>query len=399
MGLQLKDLLHDASVLDAIRKESVHRTKNIINRPEERIELHAVESSVKEYVKTQKDPTDDLVWIPNGLKEDDFVERIGDSGYLVWCKDTLQTWYAATELILNKNFIYRDDLVIDEFASKEMAWSYYVLKGGQANPDVHVRETCYILDNPANETYEVYYDSAYPSRTYGKATPQGMFVHKYLNRFHRDMAILQLDALYSNASQQEAQKFTQQALKSNEAIIISDGAWMREVSSSAIVYMDNESLIRMTEARNPSDADQAVLISEIKAATNALQMVKFRGKKKVTYYYDNTSILNVFKNRKTEYIDEIKRYKELCESMIALGYQINFVELHPKTGENRDTENKALMFFHNMCDAECRTISDIYRRKYISNATTGSKDGQVLNRQNIQPQRKGGGKPNHNNRR
>ena len=209
------------------------------------------------------------------------------------------------------------------------------------------------------------------------------------------MAILELDNIYSDTSKKEAGKMTKKKIGQNEAIVISDGAWMKEVSTSSVVYLDSERVLKCTEGRLPSDADQAVLISEIKGAIMALEFCKAFGKKRITYYYDNTSIVNVFRNRKTEYLEEIAEYKRLLESLQALGYQVNFVELHPKTGENRDTENKALMFFHNGCDAECRNMSEIFKRDYRSYAADGSTDGKTYSK--IKEEFKPKGKPKQNN--
>lgn len=378
--LDLKSIIENSGVLDTLEEneESIHRVSNSIERPSEEVVLKALADEVKEYVKTQKDPTDDLVWIPNGLTEEELYPLLQDMGYLVWCGDTAQTWYAATDLILNKNFIYRDDLVIDAFESKDAAWSSYETKGHMANPGIHTRKTCYILDNPANETYEVFYDATYPSRQYGQSTPKGCFVHKYLNRFHRDMAILQLDDLYGNSSAHDASKLIASQLKSNQAIIVSDGAYMKDSISSAFYYIDNDSVIKFVEGTLPSEETQAVLISEINGAFRALEICQMRGKTDIFYYYDNTSILNVFKNRKTEYIEEIRRYKSLCNQFVAMGIKVRFMEIHPKTGEDRTHENKALMFFHNSCDAECRVMSDIYKKNYKVHATLGERTGTNL---------------------
>lgn len=76
-----------------------------------------------------------------------------------------------------------------------------------------------------------------------------------------------------------------------EAIIISDGAWLKEQCSSSVWYLDNVSAINLTEGIVPSDTEQAVLIAELRGAINALQLCYVKKKKKITYYYDNTSIL------------------------------------------------------------------------------------------------------------
>lgn len=371
--MQLKDLVSgDFQVVE----ESKHRTKGIRERPKEEVTLRSVASETREHAKTQNEPTEDLVEIvcgdiPSG------IPTSADVGYCIFCKDTAQMWYAPTKHCLDANFIYRDDLVIKEVRTVEEVMQFWQSYSKDIPSGVLTRKTCYILDLPGAESYEVYYDSAYPSKAYGKCTPVGSLVHKYKDRFHRDMAILELDELYSNSSAKVAGELTAKEFKQNEAIVVSDGAWMREVTSSACYYLDAESVIHIAEGRLPSEGTQAVLIAEIKAATNALGLCYARGKKNITYYYDNTSILNVFRNWKTEYIDEIKAYKELCEKMLSEGYTVNFVEVHPKTGENRELDNKALMFFHNRCDDYCRDMCDLVKKDYKTYAQYGSTDGKT----------------------
>ena len=353
--------------------ENKHRGKTVLERPKEEVELKSIAREPFIRKKVQLEPTDDLVFLVT-------VDESSDKtvGYLVVCEFTREAWYAPTKECLDSNFIYRDDLEIYEVTESESLYKLWNATGCNLwNQGIMSSKFCYILDNPANETYEVYNDSNYPALKYGKSTPNGMFVHKYENRFHRDMAILELDNVYDEQSKRRAQEMTKQELKSNEAIIISDGCWQREVCASSYWYLDNIEIIHLTSGKIPSEPDQAVLISEISAATLALQMCMARYKKKITYYYDNTSILNVFRNRKTEYIREIVEYKELLEKMNSSGYSINFVELHPKTGENRENENKALMYFHNDCDRSCREMTSIFRKDYHSFAYSGNTEGKT----------------------
>lgn len=362
-------------------ESEIHRSREPKGRPTEQVELLAVSKESKAHIKTQRDPTDDLLELKAMPTEEAFelmLEAGGGVGYLVWCPITMQAWYAHNKLCLDQNFIYRDDLEILCIEGTTEAYTWLTERIGELNFGIITCKKCYILDNPGNETYEVYFDSNYPSIKYGKATPQGCFVHCYPNRFHRDMAILELDELYSNSSNKQAGKLTAKPFAPNEAIIVSDGAWMKDTCSFSFYYLDSKSVIHCTEGTIPSEPDQAVLISEINGAYNALKKCMERAKGVITYYYDNTSILNVFKNRKTEYIEEIKRYKDLLEKMFNLGYKINFVELHPKTGENRDTDNKALQFFHNRCDSACRDMADVFKKDYRAFTTNGSKDGKTL---------------------
>ena len=373
MDIDLKKVLNGAD-LPKEGLEEVHRFKKVKERPEIAVELKSVWRDKPEMKKYQEDPTEDLVFLNPGE-----IYLSGFNGYIIFDRNTCQTYYAPTEKCLNQNFIYREDIDILnlEKATSGEAEAWQRERGGSINPGIIPRYTCYILDNPGAETYEVYYDSNYPALTYGQSTPQGCFVHKYKNRFHRDMAILSLDEFYSNSSNKKAGSLTARELNANEAIIVSDGAWMKETSTCACVYIDDESVIKMTEGRAPSDIDQAVLISEIRGATNALRLAYAKRKKKITYYYDNTSILNCFRNRKTEYLTEIKEYKELLEKMNSEGFKVLFVEIHPKTGEDRQDDNKALMFFHNMCDTECRQMSDICKKKYKEYTTSGRTDGKT----------------------
>lgn len=400
MNTTLGELLKQMGLTSDVEEDTaeevveIHRVKGVVQRPTEEINLEAVWKKEHEIRKTQKDPTEDLVILPVGLNEEEFKmyldrenPKIGFS-YLVFDTNTFDTYFCHDKLCLDANFIYRDDLEITD----NVSYDWYKIRGGSYAKGLHVRKSCYILDNPANETYEVYYETAYPTRVYGLSTPQGTFVHKYKNRFHRDMAILELDKLYSESSKKDAKRIQDKKLKSDEAIIVSDGAWLREVSSNAFWYIDNKQLTKMVNACLPSEPDQAVLISEINGAYNAIKMCVDNHKKRITYYYDNTSIVNVFKNRKTEYIEEVKRYKDFLMSLFDKGINIKFVELHPKTGENRDSDNKALTFFHNICDNECRNISEIFTRKYIQNASANEGEGTSLNdlKQQQNKQNKGG---------
>jgi hypothetical protein len=392
MATSLKDALAQAGVeltpeeeLQAEEELQVkHRAKSVLERPKEEVKLGSISLEGFEPKKTQKDPTEDLVFLPRTCKDsiedvEEYQKAMGESkGYLVWCANTEELWIAPTKLCLDANFIYREDLEITELTG-DVTKDFKVVENyiTGLRPGISPRKYCYILDIPGNESYEVYYDSAYPSLKYGQATPTGSFIHKYINRFHRDMAILELDKLYSESSAKKASKQIEKQLKPHEAVIISDGAWLKNTCTSAFWFIDATSAIKFTEGVLPSEPDQAVLIAEIRGATNALQLCYAKGKKKIRYYYDNTSILNVFRNRKTEYIAEVKEYKELLEKLNNEGYQVTFIELHPKTGEDRIDDNKALLFFHNSCDAECRTMADIFKKDYKSFASVDDKQGKT----------------------
>ena len=370
--------------------EVKHRGKTILERPKEEVKLVALYKEDFEPKKTQKDPTEDLIFLQKSYENPVDMPMLGE-GYIVVCKNTEEVWFAPTKLCLDANFIYREDLDIYKVNNGEAAEDIYYSTVKDWKPGKVPRKSCYILDNVSNETYEVYYDSSYPLLKYGKSCPNGMFVHRYDNRFHRDMGILELDSIYASQSANKASKMTQKKMKSNEAIIISDGCWMREVCSNALYYLDADSLINMCQGILPSEQDQGVLIAEINGARMALELCYIKKKKKIKYYYDNTSIVNVFKNRKTEYIREIVEYKELLEKMDKEGYQVEFIELHPKTGEERETDNRALQFFHNACDRACRDMSDIFKKDYKSYASIDEKQGKSY--QTVKEESKPKGKP------
>lgn len=407
MATSLKEALANAGVeLSAEEKQAVkderekkHRAKTVVERPNQEFKLATITVEDFERKKYQKDPTDDIVEIKRrGLDYEDFVaEKFAEAGYAVWCKDTLQLWIAPTELSLNQNFIYRGDLEIYKYESVDDLWSVYNKTVRGVNPGVITRKKCYILDNPAGETYEVYYESSYPSLKYGKATPNGMFIHSYDNRFHRDMAIMELENTYSEASKKMASNMIAQEMGALDAIIVSDGGWMKDTCSSAFYYIDAAGIAKMSKANLPSEPEQAVLIAEINGAHAALSFCMAQGKKNIKYYYDNTSIINVFRNRKTEYIQEIKSYKELLEKMDKEGFNVQFIELHPKTGDNRDMNNAALMFFHNYCDKECRELADIFKKNYRFIANDGDESGTSYKQVKEQFKKKGTpGKPSGN---
>lgn len=377
MSITLSELVNNPNIEVA---ETLHRSNTPKKRPDEEVTLLAVSEESGVFHKSSKDPTEDLVEITSHLTGEDVEIITHGTGYLIFCEWSAQMWYAPTKLCLDQNFIYRDDIEIFEVSDVEVALRWVNECLDDVNFKIVTSKVCYVLDNPCNETYEVYHDSNYAALKYGKSTPQGCMVHRYPNRFHRDMAILEFDNLYANSSAKVAGKFTAKPFTAREAIIVSDGAWMKEQATFSFFYLDDKSVIHCTEGCIPSEPDQAVLIAEINGAYWALKKCMERAKGDITYYYDNTSILNVFKNRKTEYIEEVKRYKELLEKMHNMGYKINFVELHPKTGEHRDTDNKALQLFHNRCDAACRDMADLCKKDYRAHASNGSKDGKQFSK-------------------
>lgn len=399
MTTTLKELIEGNEV--SVDDTKLHRGSKVIERPTEEVLLERLYSENKEYVKTQLDPTDDLVQIPYGTEQEDIEEFLCSHAtpicYYIFDKNTGEVWVAPDKKCLDANFIYREDLIIHEAGAIEEIAQWLIAQRLCRNYPEMPRKTCYILDNPANETYEVYYETAYPSRVYGKATPQGCFIHKYQDRFHRDMAILELDKMYAQSSKKQAEKLTKKKLAKDEAIIISDGCWMKNVCAYSIVYIDNANLTKSTSGYVPSEEEQAVLIAEIKGAYEALKMCYQKKKTKITYHYDNTSILNVFRNRKTEYLPEVAAYKKLVEKMHNEGFEITFVEVHPKTGEEKDKDNKAIAFFHNGCDAACREMADVFKRDYSAYVISDAKPGTTYSK--FQQSNKPKGTPRNNGNR
>lgn len=364
-------------------RDDKHRSKTVVERPTEEFTLQNITVEPFERKKYQSDPTDTLLEVPGGLTEQNLLDMIDDYAGVgnipfaaVWCEDTLQTWLAVDKLCLDQNFIYRNDLEIISPTRLGDIVDFYNEHGAKVNPGIVTRKKCYIIDCPANESYEVYYESNYPAMKYGKATPNGMFIHKCKNRFHRDMKIIELDKLYQEESAECASELTKKPIGQDEAIIISDGCFLQNTCACAYHYLDADTLIKFAQGIVPTEASQAVLIAELCGATSALQMCRAKGKKMITYYYDNTSIINVFRNRKTEYIKEVVEYKELVRAMDNEGYSIKFIELHPKTGEERDSTNKALMYFHNYCDKECTDMARVFAKDYRSIAMSDTSDGK-----------------------
>lgn len=384
MGRTLRELIKNAEFeVDEDKGEELktasksRRGKDGIKRPNAEVSLKSLADECFTVVKTQKDPTSDLEFLPRvWAKNHKPIVSEKTHGYIIQDKDTKEVFYAPTKLCLDANFIYRDDVEIFEVSKAETSTMIFDKLMADVNIGCIPNKQKYILDDPGSETYELYTDSNYPSLKYGKATPTGMFIHVYPNRFHRDMAILELDELYSTSSRKHASKLTSKKLKPNEAIIISDGAWLKDTCSSCYFYLDNTTVLKHVEGAMPTELDQAVLIAEINGAYNALVQCYAKKKTSIKYYYDNTSILNVFKNRKTEYIKEVKEYKEFLVKMNREGYDIEFIELHPKTDEDKDKLNKALTYFHNTCDAECRAMAEIFKKNYkdfvVVNESTGT---------------------------
>lgn len=405
MRTRLVELLSSTvteSILKDVEKEINKNKDKKLTRPEKEVELNALSEDVIISEKTEKDKTKDLVELECGLSRDEFYDIFADkpefktdsSICYIYDKNTKYGYVAPTEECLNKNFIYRGDIELEWCGTLEGVWSQYSETSGKYIKGCVPRFSCYILDNPGVEKYEVYYDSNYPKMAYGLATPKGCMIYKYPNRFHRDMAILELDKLYSQASKIRAREFTKMELKNDEAIIVSDGAYLKNACSCALYCITNDQIMKVASGFLASYETQSVLCAEISGAFDAIKIaVDLHKKTSIKYYYDNTSILNVFKNRKTEYLPEVKGYKDYLMSLKNRGVEVEFIELHPKTGEERQFDNKALTFFHNACDAECREMADIFSKRYDTLAIACNKKGVGLDKVN---QAKQNSKPKSN---
>lgn len=386
MKMRLIDLL--SSMVDEKVAEEIAEMQSkqeSLKKPEESVELKAVYEECEAYQKTEKDKTDDLIELETGLASDSLKDLIGykddndSEWYLVFDTNTKYSYLAKDLVCLNKNFVYRGDVEITTCKTVDEVIDKYMETSGKYQQGCIPRFCCYILDNPSIEKYEVYYDSNYPKMQYGLATPKGCAIHKYKDRFNRDMVILELDRLYSQASKIRAREFTKMELKPNEAIIVSDGAYMKNACSSAVYYIAADQIMKVASGFLASDETQSVLCSEINGAYTAIKLaVDMHKKTDIKYYYDNTSIINVFKNRKTEYLPEVKTYKEYLVALKDRGINLEFIELHPKTGEDRSIDNKALTFFHNACDKECREMADIWSKRYDTLAIACNKNGVNL---------------------
>lgn len=288
------------------------------------------------------------------------------AGFLVWCADTQQTWYVESKQHLDAGFIYRDDLIIYPCDDLSDAQATARNLNRDVDPNGMVRKSCYIMDDPIAGSYEVYYDPNYPLKHYGKSTPTGRNIWKYKNRWERDLDILELDAHYSEESKQEAKELIHNVLKDEDAIIISDGAWNLGVSAYSYVYIDSTRFSRVSEGCTPSSETQAVLIAEISGAYEALQRCILYGKTNVKYYYDNAQVLNTISSKRCAAVKEVQQYRELCEKFQEIGGTITYIQIHPKTGEDRGDMNRAVKYFHTLCDKECRVTADICSRDYIA---------------------------------
>ena len=137
MGVSLKEVLQGIGLETTDEIEAATGEKHVssdnrikaVSRPTTEVVLGSLAIENVEYARQSKDPTPELVFLPKGVGKDGkvFLPYM-PSGYMVFCKDTEETWYAPTLECLNANFIYREDLHIEEIRSVEHAedlWSEF----------------------------------------------------------------------------------------------------------------------------------------------------------------------------------------------------------------------------------------------------------------------------------
>lgn len=382
MGMTLKDVMSN-EVVEDLNQPSLKKLK----RPSEVLDLKSIRSEFIEISKQDYNATPELIEV--NISCSDPVQKTetqvyGDGSFLIQDINTKQVWIAPNELVLNNNFIYREDIDIFKISNEdEFRKTLQVML--EAHPfGVKPSRVCYILDNPVLECITPYYNSASVLQMYGVSTPRGCFIHKYPNRFIRDMAILKMNKKYTTASKRNL-KLLSKDLKPNQAIIVSDGAFLKNISANSMFYIDDKSIISMQEATIPSIPEQSVLISEIKGAINALSMCVAKNKRDIIYYYDNTSIVNCFNNKKLEYIDEVRDFKELIRALASSNFNVYFKEVHPKNiqdDEENDgellAERKGIKYFHNLCDDRCTEAAQIFNRGYKELISTNVEKGLTL---------------------
>lgn len=362
----MSDVLHNGSVVTETEEQlSVGVT------------LKAIIDSAPVQEVAPAAPTKDLIKLAKG-SDLEFPDNVRAGGYFIWCEDTKETWYAPDTKVLDDNFLFRGDLTIIEVTDVQRAKQEVLNHNEGLFPGEVTRKSCYVLDNPSIEKYEVFYDPAYVTQRYGTCSPKGTCVLRYKDRFARDADILKLDKKYTTTSALEANRVVSELLDRKQAIIVSDGAMANSNISSTFIYIDDSGVVKQSESRLPSDVTQGVIIAEIRGAYNALSLCYSRRKTNITYYYDNTAIVDILSNTKNNSIPEVRKYRELCAKMDAAGYSINFVDVHPKRGDHT-ADNKAVLFLHNLCDSSCTDMLDLFNKNYAGHAVQSKADGKTYN--------------------
>lgn len=371
-------LLHNGTNFNASSPDDMEKLSASNNESEPY--LFAVESSHSLEYNT---PTAELQTVCKGLDPElalSFLchEFDGTEAFFVYCEKSEDVWIAPNNNCLNENFLYRGDLIIWPCRSeREFIACYRKLNIQELSPTKDVRKSCYVLDNPVNESYIPYYTPSYPALRYGKSTPDGMYIHKFKDRFERDAFIKLLDKSYSDSSCKEAKEYAKQSMGQDEAIIVSDGCYMNGCCAASCWYMDAETVFHLTQGLSASNELRASTIAEVVGAYNALCLCQAKGKRKITYYYDNKSIVYSLFSKRVQTSEEISKFVNLVKQLDSEDYIVNFVELHPKNSESRKNTNAALMYLHNRCDRDCRDMVGIFSGKYRANATKDTKKGRT----------------------
>lgn len=266
-------------------------------------------------------------------------EEMPSSGYLIWCEWSKQMWYAPTLECLNKSFIYRDDLVIlVVYNSGVYEWFEEKMKSKQG---LCPSRKCYILDRPKLGMYEVFYESDYPTKEYGCSTPKGCKVHAFANRFERDAAIVELDKAYDRNS---PTAITENNLGDREAIIVMSS----DVGVYSYVYYDSYGMRTTSNTFIPTDIKNALFASASKCAWDALMHCTHTKRDKITFYYDDESLLIAASDKALANIEEVRLLQKLIASMDHHAYEVEFLPI----GED-------LKPLYNSCRKNCRDALEL----------------------------------------
>lgn len=313
-----------------------------------------------------------------------------NSGFLVMCEWSMDCWLAATPEILNSNFIYQDDLCIREYNSMDQLqeiWDKSVFS--EVNDGTRYSKKCYILDHKVTESYECYYDPSYPMIQYGAATPLGMNVLKFPNRFVRDEYILQLNDRYQRISLSSLNKLSHDSIPYDTAIVISDGSYNNGSCASSFWYIDSKTISQHTGGFVPTSVSSGALIAEVNGVREALFYAMFKRKTNIICYFDNLGIVNLLSTKKHDTIREVRDYKQYLEYLDSKGVSIEFRDIHPKTGDYEDL-NKALGYLHSRCDRSCTDMTLLNTERYVQVACTDNHKGKSYKQFKKNLQAKGG---------
>lgn len=308
----------------------------------------------------------------------DSLHKIDDSSLLASLSSNAQINILqdekTQELFKSISSEFNDVEVLDEFFGDTEAISRYTIEDVDRilpilrNEEVPDRYKHFFLNYPEMEHFE-------------KPILQGTVIHKCKNRFQRDSLILMLEQKYTSESEKDVREIGKTELSDDEAIIVSDGSSKESTVSYCYYYMDNKSILRQSGCCTlANDVKCTSSVAEIIGALNAIKQCVAQGKHIIKYYFDNSVIINVFKSHKLDNIAEIREYKDYLNQLNAVGYEILFCDLHPKTDKQKYKLNKALTYIHNSCDSECIAIAKMHYRNYAKKAMADESKGNSLSR-------------------